>query len=464
VKLVFEKRGTTWTCRNPAWEVMLIARNVYHGTERIMATLTLARDVPNSPHQKILTDRLDLMVAARRTRFAKEAASRIAAIGSKASAGANEASVLNMVEGFMEHLIAVSGEIESHSLLDIEELEDMTPPYTLWPMVPSSRPGMLVSPSGSGKSTLAAAIGLSVATGASILERLDPRVEGPVLYIGQEESKEQWANRVRQMCRGHEIRQPKHFHYMKLANASLVESAERVAEAANGIKAKLVIIDSVQATWGAESDSVRGWATQWFNAVELLEVPTLVIDHPNRSETGAGKQNDDGFAAGSSVKRDRVGHSWALKSLQLPTRPDDPIRYHVTLRDTKRNYVARQDDINYITEIYRYDWIRLSDDEAISAGAVIDASRAFTRIMELISVDPSVREWSAEMLAERLGYKDSRHTRRELNNPIWRADPDDIDREVRFVKVEGTGVRGNIALYRLERRRKVVQLSIVGDE
>lgn len=468
MSLTFERRGATWVAVESNWELMLIARNVYPGTERLLATITLAREVPMAPRVLILTDRLNLMTASHRDKFCKLSAERLRGL-SKAKEEANATAISAMLDGLHEHLLVVGGQIESVDLGDIDVPENMTPPYTLWPMVPSSRPGMLVAPSGSGKSTLAGLIGLSVVTGKTILPRLEPHDQGPVLYIGQEESKEQWAARITQLCRGHEIKPPRHYQYMHLTNSSLVESAEVIAEKSATLKAVLVIVDSAQATWGAESESVRGWATQWFNAVDQLETPTLIIDHPNRAETG--KPSENGFAAGSSVKRDRVGHSWSLKSEELVSAADHPLRYHVTLRDTKRNYVARQDDIYYETIIKGYDWIKVVETEKLSVEAIVerflDQRGLLPRIVAVMhgtdSAERTREGWSHADLAEALDV-DARQIRREVNVSDWRDAPWETGYEMLFQKVEGTGRTGVPARIVLVSRPKITQMRLVRDD
>lgn len=466
--LSFERNGTTWTCIDDQWEVMLIGHNVYPGTERLLATMTLARQVPVGEPIWILTDRLNLMIASQRDKFSKLCAERLRG-NSDGNPEANASAINHMLEEFQRHIHHASTEIESHDLSDIVVPTNMTPPYTIWPLVPSSRPGMLVAPSGSGKSTIAGLIGLSVVTGKTILPRLEPRVQGPVIYIGQEETKEQWAARITQVCRGHEIKPPSGFEYMHLANSSLVESAEKVAEKAGQMKAALVIVDSAQATWGAESESVRGWATQWFNAVDQLATPTLVIDHPNRAETG--KPSENGFAAGSSVKRDRVGHSWALKSEERVVAEGEPLRYHVTLKDTKRNYVARQNDIHYETIIQGYEWIKIVEAQPLTADAIIerfiDQKGLLPRIVAVMrGTDSAEREregWGYADLAEALDVN-PRQLRKEINVGDWRDAPWETGYQMLFRKVEGTGAVGIPARFVLESRPKIVQIPWHEDE
>lgn len=459
--LTFERRGSTWACFDPAWDLLLVARNLYHGTDRLLGTMTLARSVDGVANLTIETERLDLLTARRCRDFAKECAHRLAPSSKEDGVGL-EIGILSMLDGMREHLLLIHGQIEAYDLLDIKVPADLTPRYALWPFVPSSRPGMVVGPSGQGKSGFAAFGGLSVVTGKALLPRIDPKIQGPVLYIGQEEDKEQWAARLHQMCRGHGIEVPKYYTYLRLASGSLIDSAELVAELAAVRHAVLIIVDSAQATWGNESESVRGYASSWFNAIDQLGVPTLIVEHPNRGDTG--KPTPGGFAAGSSVKRDRVGHSWNLKSVEMPVRPDEPLRYHVTLSDTKRNYVARQQDITYETLIHGHEWIRFVEAGEMSAETIVNYS---SKVDELVAAKMRTDggDWTNAQIVKAI-EKDDRDVRRSLLSDHWRESRWDPDLQYKFEKVPGTGEpygsRTNPAKYRLVTQRAGgVQMSML---
>lgn len=459
--LKFEKRGSTWVCWDPDWDFMLIARDLYFGTERLLSTLTVARIVEGAANMTVQTERIDMLIGTRCMNLAKECARRLAS-ASIGSEDANKSAILAMIDALKEYLLNIRGEIDSFSLLDIAVPEDMTPRYTLWPVIPSSRPGMVVGPSGQGKSGFAAFAGLSVVTGLTLHPRLEPRAEGPVLYIGQEEDKEQWAARLHQICRGHDIALPKHYYYLKLASGSLLDSAERIAELASTKHAVLIIVDSAQATWGMEGDSVRGYASQWYNAVDQLGVPALVVEHPNAADTK--KPASMSFAAGSSVKRDRVGHQWALKSVEMPVRSDEPLRYHVTLTDTKRNYVARQPDITYETVIHGYEWMRFVEADEMSAETIVSGSRNADLIAGMLrTVDQAHQEGFTTMeIAKNLGMKDDRRINIEMRNEVWRQARWDPDIQYSFVRTPGTGTSPvNPAKWLLATDRRGIQMSML---
>lgn len=470
----FSRRGSTWraTHRDEAWPLTLYARDVYYGTGRLLASLTLDRQDPGMPNPvRILTSSCDLLTAAQRTRFAEEASRRLdrAEGGEGAKDAGRVAAITTMLDALLERITEVRYELDMVSLEDVATPTDLTPKYAVWPLVPSARPGLLIAPSGSGKSTLAGGVALSVVTGVDVVPGISARVNGPVVYIGQEEDAEQMKVRILMLMKGHQIDASlRDFNYMKLRGGSLLDSAEMVAEACSNVGAKLVIVDSAQATWGGNEDgNVREYASRWFNAIEMLEVPALIIDHPSL----AGMRQKNGqelMAAGTSVKRDRSGHVWTVRSIEIPVRDGYPFKYHVTLTDVKRNYVGRQANITYETSVYRHEWSKFIEAGEIDASSVVEASRTFGAIVSVMRDNKDGLHdegWTAAELAERLKAKDDRRIRAELNLGQWRPAPYSDEEEVTITQVEGTGGRGNPARYLLEHRRVAVQLSIApGDD
>jgi hypothetical protein len=451
--VTFDRKGSTWICEASEWPVMLIARNAYMGTQRVLATLTLARS-DRQPPLGILTERIDLLVHAQVARFAKEATARMA--DSDAGAAKMQRAIETMLDALQERLLDSHGELIDLAADEIEIPDDLTPAYAVWPFVPVARAGLLIGARGQGKSTMVKAAGLSIITGHRIVPHCEPRIQGPVLYIGQEEDPEQWTKSLEQICRGLGIARPHAYRYLQLTNSSLIDSAERVAETAAKHGAVLVIVDSAQATWGNGTEAaVREYATTWFHAVKQIGVPTWVIEHPNRNDTKSA--GGDREAAGTSVKGDRAGHQWSLDSIELPHGEDDPIRrYHVTLTDTKRSYVAKQPDITYATIFYRYDWVKFEEADALTADTVVESSRLFRQLASTMRQGVNHEAgWTLAELTKALGQKSDARIRTELRTAdLWRISPDGGFAE-HIVKGKGGGVgRGNAARYVLETKQR----------
>lgn len=470
------RRGNTWkvTHRDEAWPMTLYARDVYHGTARLLATLTLDRQDPGMKDPvRILTSSADLLTAAHRKRFAEEAAARLARASDNAEKDASHVTAITtMIDALLERLSEVRYEMDMVSMADVAMPTDLTPRYAVWPIVPAARPGLLIASSGSGKSTLAAGLSIAVTTGINIVPGTEARVRGAVIYIGQEEDAEQMKVRTTMLMKGHKIDDDlRDLYFMKLRGGSLIDSAEMIAEAVAKVSAKLVVVDSAQATWGgSDNDGVREYASRWFGAIEMFETPTVVVDHPSL----AGMKQKPGaemMAAGTSVKRDRAGHVWTVRSIEVPVRDGMPFKYHVTLTDVKRNYVGRQPPIHYETTVYRHEWSMFTEAGELDAEAVVEASRTFASIISAMrdDRDPITQAgegWTAAELAKRMGAKDDRRIRAELTLGQWRPAPWSAEEEVTITQVDGTGGRGNPGRYLLEKRRVAVQMSIVpgGDD
>lgn len=465
--LIYERLGPrTWVCHYEPlsrWPFRLWARNVYPGTGRLLADLSYTRVVEGGPKTQefnVLTEHLDLMIISRQRGFSKNVAHLLKETVESGEEGV-DATVGTMLRGLQEKLIENRGSIEIVNLLDIPLPKDLTPPYAVWPLVPKSRPGMLVAPSGTGKSAFALLVGLSVATGKILLPRIEPRSEGPVLYVGQEDDRDLWASRVAMICRGHQIESPNHYFYVRLSEASLPTAVDRLAEAAAVRKAQLVIVDSAQATWGTEGEgSVRGYATHWFNALAEIGVPVLVIEHPNLVNTMKGNATQ---AAGAGVKQDRVGHQWGMRSIALPVRDGQPFRSHVTLTDVKRNYVAIQNEINYELMIFHYDWMRFVEAETLTASSAagVDSGSRMADALVAFMADPKddlhEEGWPVAEAKERMNMKDDRRIRDALMSEVWHEAKWSAGLVYRFEQVEDSGTsRTNPARFKVVTKPGIV--------
>lgn len=219
--------------------------------------------------------------------------------------------------------------------------------WAIWPVQPTAT-GYVIGPGESGKSTKARACGVSVASGREIIPGLSPRLSGPVLYVVSEDPSQEWHVRsIEAICRGAEIDRARLAHPIWFHAARgrplhrLVRSlAERAADAA------LVILDAQQGFMGVdENGNVRDQAARFWNAVDELERPTMVIAHPNLA--GARDWNKaDGRAAGAEVNRDRPRISWAVRFRDEPSAVGTSFRRY-ELECTKHNNGPRPGPVTF---------------------------------------------------------------------------------------------------------------------
>jgi hypothetical protein len=188
----------------------------------------------------------------------------------------------------------------------------------MWPMGPSS----LTMPGAGGKSTLARALAVSMASGIEVIPGLKPRLVGPVLYVAAEDAKpETHARSIQAICRGIGI-DPHSLDGKVLMQRSdarpLHHFSQQIAERARDYAG--VILDAQAGLMPGDAGGVRNEAATFWNAVESIGRPVLLLNHPNRFES-MNWDESDGRSAGSEVNRDRARMTWAGWSKRLPTVP-----------------------------------------------------------------------------------------------------------------------------------------------
>jgi AAA domain len=449
--LVIERFASTWSVRhtNPAFPVVITARDTYFGTGRLLVTLRAERH-DSAPVTRLLVESVDLMTESRRKRFATEVASRLGrgSSGDPKPDGLLVTAILTMVEALLERLLDSRDEIITVDVSGLADPSSLKPGYAVWPIVPQERSAMLLSPSGSQKSLIAAGLAIGVLIGRNLVPGTEVRVHGPVLFVAQEEGLNAFHRKVVRLRDGHNLgRLPPGMHFAKVPSASLVRSAPRLAELIARKGVVLTVLDSAQSLWsGITATGIREAAGEWFDHVQTLGCPVLIVEHPNLagSRKGAGV---DTFAAGTSVKRDRAGHTWTVESTELA--PTEGLRnYSVLMRDVARNEAAQQDDIAFQTQYDGSETIRFLPASPLSAN-VAESDLIDRRLVEVIAAVTSERDPGLELdeaisgitvkvAASKLNLTD-RVVRRHLQASYWRRLPGDGSQRFRFSAVEGTG-------------------------
>jgi hypothetical protein len=208
----------------------------------------------------------------------------------------------------------------------------------------------VVAPSEAGKSTIVRAIGLSVASGIEIIPGIRPTTPGPVLYIAGEDPVAAWhARSLDAVAVGAGIDRRKVPYPIRLQDVrgrKLHRIGRAIAEmAADHV---LVIIDSQQSllpSADAAGGGVRDRDCLFFDAIDAIARPVLIVSHPNL--TGARRWEEaDGRVAGSEVNRDRLRMSWRATWKDEPAVVGTSFR-RFTLTCTKFNHGPRPAPIGF---------------------------------------------------------------------------------------------------------------------
>jgi hypothetical protein len=174
--------------------------------------------------------------------------------------------------------------------------------YPIWPAVGATA---VVAAPGSFKSFIAEAIGVQVATGATVLNR-NTKVRNPrsVLYLDWEANEETFAERLAAICRGAGLDLKPYLGYKEMS-ARLADVAIGLAEEIRAHKYEAVIVDSMSASIGGgmvDDDAVNSF----WDAIRTMAVPTLVLAH--KSAENIQRRRKRFF--GSIMSEARVRMAW----------------------------------------------------------------------------------------------------------------------------------------------------------
>lgn len=216
----------------------------------------------------------------------------------------------------------------------------------IWPLGSAA----LVSPGDGGKSTVARALEVSIASGRTVIPGIEP-VGGPkpCLFVAAEDPVAYWhARSIEAICRGQGIDRSSIAQPIVLFDARgrpLHRIARAIAERAPDFGA--IVLDSQQALLAPldAAGGIRDRDSVFWHAIDQLEVPTLIIAHPNRADARDWTRAD-GRIAGSEVNRDRSRMAWQMQWLDEPAVVGTSFRRY-TLTNVKNNHGPREAPIAF---------------------------------------------------------------------------------------------------------------------
>lgn len=207
--------------------------------------------------------------------------------------------------------------------------------YDISALCPHGVTTIIYGPGGRGKSIVATALAASIAKGIEIIPGLAPQVMGPVLYLDYETDATTMRERIEFLANGHDFKPTKDFYYRR-CHRPIADDAEELARliAEKGIK--FVVIDSCGPAMGTSGDygDANEGTLKLFNAIRLMGVTTLIVDHVAKTEMRDHKGKVIGsMPYGSVYKVNLARATWELQSGTSIV--DDDL--HIRLVQTKAN-------------------------------------------------------------------------------------------------------------------------------
>jgi hypothetical protein len=212
--------------------------------------------------------------------------------------------------------------------------------YGIEPLCPFRAVTWLYGPGGSGKSAFALAALLSVRMGREILPGMAPTMRGEALYLDWETDPNTVNERVQTICRGLGV-EPMAIKYRR-CNRPLADDAEQIAAIVARSEVKFLVVDSAAYAMGAQGEygDANDSTIRLFEALRLIGITTLVVDHVSKAEMRLGGKVRAAMPYGSAYKINGSRSAWELR--RLPEMGDG---MRIGLVDAKVNDRAYLDPI-----------------------------------------------------------------------------------------------------------------------
>jgi hypothetical protein len=206
-------------------------------------------------------------------------------------------------------------------------------PYLLYPALPLNRPTIVFGAGGSGKSSFAAACVTSIASGAEVVKGWRPERPYKVLILDWEADEQEWNDRIAAIAKGAGIAAPE-VHY-RPCFTPITEQTDDVSKYVREQGIDLIVVDSVgMASPGTRegSDANEG-AIRLFQALRVIGITSLLIDHVNKADKRNEKGTHDPY--GSVYKSNLARQTFELRR-EDDEDPENPVG-HIALINRKVN-------------------------------------------------------------------------------------------------------------------------------
>ncbi|MFC1874099.1 AAA family ATPase [Chloroflexota bacterium] len=208
-----------------------------------------------------------------------------------------------------------------------------TPRYRLKPFVLENEMSAIYAYGGAGKSVLSHLIAVLVQCGVSACGLIP--IQGNVLILDWETSKETVDERVKAIKKGMKITSPELPYYRRCYH-TLASDIYEIQEETVNKDIKLIIVDSANMASGVTND-FHGPAQAMLSALRSLNRSILIIDHKP-------KQGDSMF--GTVIKFNSCRSAWEMEG----TQEEDSNTLEVALTLTKHNDIPKMRPVGFRVE------------------------------------------------------------------------------------------------------------------
>ena len=271
---------------------------------------------------------------------------------------------------------------------EVEDMEDQE--WMIYPIIERDNPTLIFGVGSAGKSIFAQLCAVLVDAGYSF-EGLEVR-KGNVLYLDWETTHRDLLARVTSIRNVLKLEGKSHIWYKRMSTG-LEDGIEEIKQVVSEHEIDFIVIDSMGAALGNDA-SEQKVVTGAFSAIRSLNVTALVIDHPNKAETGLKA------LFGSTYKSLLSRHVWeVLKDQQVG---DNLTKFALFHRKANNTGLFKEMGWQFTFENNRLSDIERITSKEISKTAMKDGQTQYDQVMNLLAT-------GAKTLPEINSYMDGKN-------------------------------------------------------
>ena len=257
---------------------------------------------------------------------------------------------------------------------EVEDLEEQD--WLIYPIIERDNPTLIFGVGSAGKSIFAQLCAVLVDAGYSF-EGLEVR-KGNVLYLDWETTHRDLLARITSIRNVLELEGKSHIWYKRMSTG-LEDGIEEIKQVVSEHEIDFIVIDSMGAALGNDA-SEQKVVTGAFSAIRSLNVTALVIDHPNKGETGLKA------LFGSTYKSLLSRHVWeVLKDQQVG---DNLTKFALFHRKANNTGLFKEMGWQFTFENNRLSDIKRISSSDISKTAMKEGQTQFDQVKNLLTSGP----------------------------------------------------------------------------
>ena len=257
---------------------------------------------------------------------------------------------------------------------EVEDMEDQE--WMIYPIIERDNPTLIFGVGSAGKSIFAQLCAVLVDAGYSF-EGLEVR-KGNVLYLDWETTHRDLLARITSIRNVLKLEGKSHIWYKRMSTG-LEDGIEEIKQVVSEHEIDFIVIDSMGAALGNDA-SEQKVVTGAFSAIRSLNVTALVIDHPNKAETGLKA------LFGSTYKSLLSRHVWeVLKDQQVG---DNLTKFALFHRKANNTGLFKEMGWQFTFENNRLSDIERISSKDISKSAMKEGQTQFDRVKNFLASGP----------------------------------------------------------------------------